>query len=339
MKKLVYKSSVILLLLALCLGVYIYHQIFSSLTKSDKIILVPTGTSYNELKDTLRSNNLLNNEVVFDVFCSKKNYKTIYPGRYLVNSHMDLNSLLNMLRLGAQKPLNIIFNNTSTIYDLAGKLSYQIEADSIDLLEAFRNELFYSTYDFDEASIRKLFIPNTYEFYWNISVENFISRLIKEYSAFWNKNRIRKAKEIGLTKKEVSILASIVEKEQNIKIDERKIIAGLYLNRIRRNMKLESDPTLVFAIGDFSIKRVLNKDKKINSKYNTYKYKGLPPGPICIPSINSIDAVLNAANHNYIFMCAKEDFSGYHNFAKTYKQHLKNARKYQKALNKRNIMR
>ena len=169
MKKLVYKSSIILLLLAFTLGVYIYHQIFSSLTKSDKIILVPTGTSYNELKDTLRSNNLLNNEVVFDVFCSKKNYKTIYPGRYLVNSHMDLNSLLNMLRLGAQKPLNIIFNNTSTIYDLAGKLSYQIEADSIDLLDAFRNELFYSTYDFDEASIRKLFIPNTYEVYWTIT--------------------------------------------------------------------------------------------------------------------------------------------------------------------------
>ena len=163
--------------------------------------------------------------------------------------------------------------------------------------------------------------------------------MIKEYSVFWNKHRIGKAKEIGLTKKEVSILASIVEKEQNIKTDERKIIAGLYLNRIKKNMKLESDPTLVFAIGDFSIKRVLNKDKKIKSKYNTYKYKGLPPGPICIPSINSIDAVLNAESHNYIFMCAKEDFSGYHNFAKTYKQHLKNARKYQKALNKRNIMR
>ena len=212
MKKLVYRSSVILLFLALTLGVYIYHQIFSSLTNSDKIILVPSGTSYSELKDTLRSNNLLNNEVVFDVFCSKKNYNTIYPGRYLVNSHMDLNSLVNILRLGAQKPLNIIFNNTSTIYDLAGKLSYQIEADSLDLLDAFRNELFYSTYDFNEASIRKLFIPNTYEVYWTITPLEFLERMQKEYNRFWTEDRLFKAKDIGLSPHEVSVLASIVQK-------------------------------------------------------------------------------------------------------------------------------
>jgi UPF0755 protein len=163
--------------------------------------------------------------------------------------------------------------------------------------------------------------------------------MLKEYQKFWNNDRKAKANKIKLNYYEVATLASIVEKEQNIKRDERPEIAGLYLNRIKKKMKLESDPTLIFALGDFSIKRVLNKDKKVDSPFNTYKHKGLPPGPICIPSINAIDAVLNASSHKYIFMCAKEDFSGYHNFAKTYAKHLINARKYQKALNKRKIMR
>jgi UPF0755 protein len=184
-----------------------------------------------------------------------------------------------------------------------------------------------------------LFIPNTYEFYWNTSAEQFVNRMLKEYKSFWDTTRKAKADKIELNYYEVATLASIVEKEQNIKRDERPEIAGLYLNRIKKKMKLESDPTLIFALGDFSIKRVLNKDKKVDSPFNTYKHKGLPPGPICIPSINAIDAVLNASSHKYIFMCAKEDFSGYHNFAKTYVKHLVNARKYQKALNKRKIMR
>jgi UPF0755 protein len=163
--------------------------------------------------------------------------------------------------------------------------------------------------------------------------------MLKEYSEFWNSFRKKKAAEIKLNYYQVAVLASIVEKEQSMKRDERPEIAGLYLNRLKKRMKLESDPTLIFALGDFTIKRVLNKDKKVDSPYNTYRYKGLPPGPICIPSINAIDAVLNASEHKYIFMCAKEDFTGYHNFAKTYAKHLINARKYQKALNKRKIMR
>ena len=184
-----------------------------------------------------------------------------------------------------------------------------------------------------------LFIPNTYELYWNTSAHQFVTRMISEYNIFWNASRRNKASSISLNICEVSILASIVEKEQNIKKDERPKIAGLYLNRIKKRMKLESDPTLIFALGDYSINRVLNKDKKVKSPFNTYIYKGLPPGPICIPSINAIDAVLNTEEHQYIFMCAKEDFSGYHNFARTYRKHLRNARKYQKALNKRKIMR
>lgn len=341
MMKSVYRSSFILLLLALILGVYIYHQIFSSLTKSDKIILVPTGSSYNELKDTLRSNNLLNNEVVFDFFCSKKNYKTIYPGRYLVNSHMNLNSLVNMLRLGAQKPLNIIFNNTSTIYDLAGKLSYQIEADSLYLLDAFRNELFYSTYDFNESSIRKLFIPNTYEVYWNITPLEFLERMQKEYNRFWSEDRLLKAKDIGLSPHEVSVLASIVQKE-TARTDEQSIVAGLYINRLKQGMKLQSDPTVIYAMKekkgfDLIVKRVLKKDLKIKSPYNTYYYKGLPPNPICIPEMSALISVLNYIKHDYVYMCAKEDFSGYHNFTKSWPEHKRNAKRFQNALSAKGV--
>ena len=211
--------------------------------------------------------------------------------------------------------------------------------DSISILSYITNQDFLNKLSLDSYNVSCLFIPNTYEFYWNTSAEDFAERMALEYEKFWNQERTKKAKEIGLTYIEVSILASIVEKEQNIKIDERSDIAGLYLNRINKNMKLESDPTLIFAIGDFSINRVLNKDKKVDSPFNTYKYKGLPPGPICIPSINAIDAVLNASDHDYIFMCAKEDFSGYHNFATNYRDHLKNARRYQKELNKRRILR
>ena len=343
MKKLVFRSFFTLLLLALTLGVYIYHQIFSSLTKSDQIILVPTETSLSELKDTLRSHNLLNNEVVFDVFCSKKNYKTIYPGRYLVKSHMDLNSLVNMLRLGAQDPLNIIFNNTSTIHDLAGKLSHQIEADSLALLDAFRNELFYSTYDFDEASVRKLFIPNTYEVYWTITPIEFLERMQKEYNRFWSEDRLLKAKDIGLSPHEVSVLASIVQKE-TAKTDEQPVVAGLYMNRLKQGMKLQSDPTVIYAMKekegfDLIVRRVLKKDLKIKSPYNTYYYKGLPPNPICIPEMSSLLSVLNHTQHDYVFMCAKEDFSGYHNFTKSWSEHKRNAKRFQNALSAKGVLR
>ena len=318
----------------------IYQQNIDLINDSKEYIYIPTGSNLNDVVNILKNKNILINSNSFIWVAKQKKYDTnIKSGKYRINDKLNNNDLVNLLRSGNQVPVRVTFNNVRTIEDFASVISSQLEIDSSLIVKRIQDSTFLDSLNFNKYNIATLLIPNTYEFYWNISIENFIIRMIKEYSVFWNKNRIAKAKEIGLSKKEVSILASIVEKEQNIKIDERKIIAGLYLNRIRRNMKLESDPTLVFAIGDFSIKRVLNKDKKINSKYNTYKYKGLPPGPICIPSINSIDAVLNAANHNYIFMCAKEDFSGYHNFAKTYKQHLKNALKYQKALNKIKIMR
>tara|TARA_B100001093_G_scaffold455381_1_gene465433 strand:+ start:9721 stop:10773 length:1053 start_codon:yes stop_codon:yes gene_type:complete len=318
----------------------IYQQNIDLITDSKEYIYVPSGSNLYDVVNILQNKNILINSNSFIWVAKQKKYDTnIKSGKYRINNKLNNNDLVNLLRAGNQVPVRITFNNIRTIEDFSFIISNQLEIDSHLIMKSILDSVFLDSLNLNKYSIASLFIPNTYEFYWNTSVENFVIKMINEHSIFWNKNRMRLAEKIGLSKVEVSILASIVEKEQNIKKDERKIIAGLYLNRIKKNMKLESDPTLVFALGDFSIKRVLNKDKKIKSKYNTYKYKGLPPGPICIPSINSIDAVLNAASHNYIFMCAKEDFSGYHNFANTYKQHLRNARKYQKALNKRNIMR
>tara|TARA_B100001758_G_C18327614_1_gene566906 strand:- start:434 stop:1273 length:840 start_codon:yes stop_codon:yes gene_type:complete len=269
----------------------------------------------------------------------KKYDENIKPGRYKIDRALNNNELINLLRSGNQAPIKVSFNNIRNKEQLAGRIGFQIEADSVSILNYLKDILFQRKLALNDHNIACIFIPNTYEFYWNTSAEEFINRMLKEYSSFWNASRKAKAEAIGLNYYEVGILASIVEKEQSIRRNERPEIAGLYLNRIKRNMRLESDPTLVFALGDFNIKRVLNKDKKIDSPFNTYIHSGLPPGPICIPSINSIDAVLNASSHDFIFMCAKDDFSGYHNFAKTYARHLINARKYQKALNKRKIMR
>jgi len=343
MRKIRFRSTAILSFAAVIMACFIYQQIFSPLTKSSQIILVPTGTNFEVLKDTLRANHLLKNEVVFDLFCSKKNYNRVHPGRYLVSAEMDANSLVNMLRLGAQKPLNIIFNNTSTIQDLAGKLSYQIEADSLAFLEAFSNEMFYSTYGFDEASIRKLFIPNTYEVYWTITPVEFLERMQKEYTRFWTEDRLVKANKLGLDPHEVSVLASIVQKESS-KADEQPVVAGLYLNRLDQGMKLQSDPTVIYAMKerdgfDIVIKRVLNRDLKIDSPYNTYRYKGLPPNPICIPEMFSLLSVLNYKKHDYVYMCAKEDFSGYHNFTKSWSEHKRNAKRFQNALSAEGVMR
>jgi UPF0755 protein len=195
---------------------------------------------------------------------------------------------------------------------------------------------FASKYGFNEQTIMTMFIPNTYEFYWNTSADEFFERMADEYKKFWTDERKQKAKNIGLSQSEVSILASIVELETQKK-DERPTVAGVYINRLKKKMLLQADPTVVFALGDFTINRVLKIHLETDSPYNTYKYSGLPPGPIYLPSISSIDAVLNFENHDYIYFCAKEDFSGYHNFAKTLAQHNENARKFQQALNKRKI--
>ena len=306
----------------------------------EQYINIQSNDDFSDVIALLENKNLLVDINSFKWVSEKKNYiNNIKAGRYFINKNMNNNDLVNLLRSGKQSPVKVTFNNIRTLGEVSSKLSEFLEADSNEIHRSFIDPNFLKKNNFNINNIISVFIPNTYEFYWNTSAEKLRKRMLKEYNSFWNRTRRNKAAKIKLTYAEVSALASIVEKEQNIKKDERPMIAGLYLNRINQNMKLESDPTLIFALKDFSINRVLNKDKKVNSPYNTYKYKGLPPGPICIPSINSIDAVLNASNHDYIFMCAKEDFSGYHNFATNYRQHLVNARKYQRMLNKKKILR
>lgn len=307
---------------------------------AEKFIYIPSNSEFTDVVKILLENGLLINANSFEWLAKQKKYDTnIKAGRYRINRALNNNDLVNLLRSGKQTPIKVTFNNLRNKEQLAGKIGSQIEADSLSILEYITDTTFLNKLKLNIDNVACLFIPNTYEFYWNTSVEGFVNRMVKEYSDFWNSSRKKKAAEIKLNYYQVAVLASIVEKEQSIKKDERPEIAGVYLNRLKKRMKLESDPTLIFTLGDFTIKRVLNKDKKVESPFNTYKNKGLPPGPICIPSINAIDAVLNASEHNYIFMCAKEDFTGYHNFAKTYAKHLINARKYQKALNKRKIMR
>jgi len=255
----------------------------------------------------------------------------------LILDGMNNNQLVNLLRSGEQNSIRLILRSVRTKTELAANVAKYIEADSLSVISLLDDNAFCAQYGFNTTTIFSLFLPNTYEFYWNTTAEEFIVRMAREYKRFWNEDRVVKARSLNLSQSEVSTLASIVQSEQAAKKDERAVVAGLYLNRLRKGMRLESDPTLIHAIGDFTIKRVLNIHKEINSPYNTYRNAGLPPGPILLPEIESIDAVLNASKHNYLFMCAKEDFSGYHNFSESYREHVNNAKRYQRELNKRRI--
>jgi UPF0755 protein len=300
-------------------------------------IYIKTGSAFNDVANMLYEKGYVINRSSFDWVAERKEYKTkVKAGRYLIKAGMSNNELIDLLRSGKQEPLNLIVNNVRLKEDLASLVSQQIEADSFKLLGMINDPGFCRSLGFNTENILCLFIPNTYQFFWNTSAEQYIDRMKKEYEKFWTDARKEKAKNAGLSLPEVSILASIVEKE-TLKNDEKPRVAGVYLNRLKNGMLLQADPTLVYAIKDFSIKRVLNIHKETDSPYNTYKYKGLPPGPICVPEISSVDAVLNYEKHEYLYFCAREDFSGYHNFSKNYAQHLIYARKFQSELNKNKI--
>ena len=261
----------------------------------------------------------------------------VHPGHYVVKNGISNNQLVNMLRGGLQTPVKVKFNNIRDIDQLAGRIATQIEADSASIANVLHNQDYINQLGFNKYTIPALFLPDTYEFYWNTDAEGFVVRMFQEYNKFWTEERKQQAQAKGLTPIQVSTLASIVNKETNM-TDEMPRVAGVYINRLRNNWLLQADPTLIFAWNDFSIRRVLDRHKEIESPYNTYKYAGLPPGPICIPSIAAVKAVLNAEDHHYFYFCAKEDFSGYHNFAKTLSEHNRNAVRYQQALNQRGIM-
>ena len=331
----------ILIIFALAFGYWLYRTILSPNVNTgeekEAVIYIPTGSDFDAVMDTLNRQGVLIRENSFRWVADLKKYpENIKPGRYIVRNGMSNNSLTNMLRGGWQSPVNVTFNYIRDVDMLAGKVGRQIEADSVSISKLLHDKEYVKQLGFNEYTLPALFLPDTYEFYWNTDAESFISRMLLEYEKFWNDERKKAAKDKGLSPVEVSILASIVDKETN-KTDEMPRIAGVYLNRLHNNWLLQADPTLIFAIGDFSIRRVLNFHKETESPYNTYKYIGLPPGPICIPSVAAVKAVLNAEKHNYFYFCAKEDFSGYHNFAKTLSEHNRNAAKYQNALNHRGI--
>ena len=326
-------------------GYFIYNWIYGSNVfldgKKSVIIFIPTGSNYDRVMEILKEQDIIKDQRSFDWVAKEKKYReNIKPGRYRVLAGMSNSDLINMLRSGNQEEITLTFNSIRTKAQLAGRVGAKLEADSIELLRVLNDaDLLRDKFGMNKDNILSLFIPNTYDLYWNTNGEEFLNRMAKEYRNFWNKERRSKAAAMGLTQTEVTVLASIVQEEQNRFNDEKPVIAGLYLNRIRKDMLLQSDPTVRYALGDFSINRILLKDLQVDSPYNTYKYPGLPPGPICIPEISSIDAVLNSDNNSYLYMCAKEDFSGRHNFSKTLEQHTIYAKKYQQALNNRNIKR
>ncbi len=336
-------SFIVISLIITAFTFYNYYQkVYNpnvNLNKKQSVyFFIPTGSDLNDVINLLYSENYIIDRASFEWVAEKKNYGShINPGRYLIKNGISNNELINLLRSGKQDPVKVTFNTIRNIEQLAGKVTKNLECDSVEVITFLTDKEFISKYGFNSTTIITMFIPNTYEFYWNTSAEQFIIRMSDEYKNFWTNERKNKANKLGLSQSETSTLASIVQ-EETIKNDEKPTVAGVYINRLKKNMPLQADPTIKFALGDFTIRRVLKKHLKIDSPYNTYKYTGLPPGPICLPSISSIDAVLNYEDHNYIFFCAKEDFSGYHNFAKTLSQHNINARRYQQELNKRKIM-
>jgi UPF0755 protein len=344
-KKFILSLLIVLLIIGAIGAYWAYRIIFQPNVfpgeKKSELIYIPTGSNFTQLVDMLVERNIIKNRATFEWLAEKKNLpENLKPGRYRVLRKMTNNQLVNLLRAGMQEPVNITFNNIRTKNQLVTRVCLRLEADSMELFRMLNDDEFLQNkYGLTGNTVMSLFIPDTYTFYWNTSAEEFLDKMAKIYKDFWTSERKNKAAKLGLTQAEVCILASIVQGEQWKYNDEKAVIAGLYLNRLKMGMPLQSDPTLIFASGDFTIVRVLNADKNIDSPYNTYKRKGLPPGPIILPDKSSIDAVLNYKANNYIYMCAKEDFSGRHNFSKTYAEHQVCARKYQKALNVAGIKR
>jgi UPF0755 protein len=330
-----------LFVVAAVMGLLIVRQIYSpnvvKIEKPDPYIYIPTGSDFEDVVSILETKKFLKNEKSFRWTAHQMKYDAgVKPGRYLIKPGMSNKELISMLRAGKQIPVQVIFNTIRTKEQLATRIGEQIEAKPEAILRLLNDHDYVANLGFTSENVLAMFIPDTYEFYWNTSADRFLQRMKKEYDKFWTPARIKQAKNAGFTPVQVSVIASIVQLESN-KEDEKPLIAGVYINRFKKDWKLEADPTLVYALGNFTITRVLNVYKDIDSPYNTYKYKGLPPGPICLPSVSSIRSVLNYRNHNYMYFCARADFSGYHSFASTYSQHLNNARRFQKALDRRGI--
>ena len=305
---------------------------------TDNYINITTGSEYEDVRKIIVDRGLVRNIKAFDWVAEKKNYRNfIHSGHYEFEGDMSNNDLINLLRSGIQTPVNVIFNNIRSLEKLSGTIAGQIEADSSEIINLLLDENYILQFGFTHETVLGVFIPNTYEFYWNTSASGFMERMVNEYRRFWNKERKNMAEARNLTLNQISVLASIVDAE-TVKETEKPGIAGVYLNRLKRGIRLQADPTILFAIGDFSRNRVLKADLLVDSPYNTYRYAGLPPGPISVPSVSGIDAVLNAEDHSFLYFCARADMSGYHHFSKSLREHNRYAQKYRQALNKLKIM-
>ena len=343
-KKIITIVSLVLMSVLLVYGFIMVRQIFSDNTKfaeKEVYIYVPTDSKYEDVKKILAP--YIQEMSRFEMVANKRNYpENVNPGRFLLTKGMNSYELVKAMR--SNIAVDLAFNNQERLENFAGRVGSQIEADSLSLLTSFKDSIFLKENGFTEENVLTMFIPNTYEIYWNTSAEKFRDKMIKEYRNFWNKERVEKAKKQGLTPIEATILASIVHKE-SVKKDERPRIAGVYLNRLRDSMPLQADPTVIFAIkkksNDFEqiIKRVFYNDLTMASPYNTYVNLGLPPGPIAMPDITALEAVLNPEKNTYIYFCASVDRFGYHEFATTLAEHNKNAKKYSDWINSQGVKR
>lgn len=333
LKKIASLVSVALITVLIVYGAFLMYQVFSGNTKfaeKELYVHIPTGSDYEQVKKIIAP--YVKNMDRFEVVANKASYpENVKPGRFLLKKGMNSYELVKAMRFN--DPVSLAFNNQERLENFAGRVGSQIEPDSIALLNTFRDSIFLKENGFTEENVLVMFIPNTYEVYWNISAEKFRDKMIKEYNKFWDKERTAKAAAQGLTPVEATILASIVHKE-SVKKDERPRIAGVYLNRMKLEMPLQADPTVIFAIkkksNDFNqvIKRVFYNDLFLKNPYNTYANIGLPPGPIAMPDITALEAVLNPEKNNYIYFCASVDRFGYHEFAATLEEHNVNAKKY-----------
>lgn len=342
------RRKFILVALAILLGAFAVTVYFkwrsiyapnTAFKDRDKILLIPSGATFEQVLDSLRALDVLKKEDAFRWVAEKKKYPDrVRPGRYRIEPGMSSNALVNRLRGGEQDPVRLTFTNIRDLAHLAGRTASYLECDSLDMLRALTDPSTASRYGFTPEAFIGMFLPNTYEVWWTVTPEEFIARMAREHKRFWTDERMDKAAAVGLSQSQVSTLASIVQAE-TARPDEAPRIAGVYLNRLRIGMPLQADPTLKFALGLDSLARIWDQDKLVRSPYNTYTHAGLPPGPINLPEPRYIDAVLSAEKSQYLYFCARADLSGYHDLARTYEQHLVNARRYQRALDREGIYR
>ena len=330
----------ILFLLLLAAGIFALYKTFGPNTGSlsnGGYLYIHTGATYDTVKQSLKDGGYINDIWSFDLLAGLAKYpERIHPGKYKIEQGMSNFKILRMLRNGRQTPVKLVINKIRTKKDLSSLIGKHLEADSNVVMQMLHDPSFAASYDLDTNTIMCAIMQDTYDFFWNTPADKAFRKIEKTYEHFWTEERKQQAKDQGLTKTQVITLASIVDEESN-KDSEKPNIASTYLNRLHKGMALQADPTVKFAVGDFSLRRITGIHLQVSSPFNTYLNTGLPPGPICTPSASSIEAVLQAPQTDYLYFCAKPDFSGYHNFTGSYEQQMKNAHQYQEALNERGI--